>query len=72
MLSLAFIYKLAAAILQPLGGGTRHHLPRRHQQKRHLYFCSSRHCVSHVFFKPYCHNHSRKPHDDDEMKEAGE
>nr|BAA12564.1 SpoIIIAE [Bacillus subtilis] len=71
VLSLAFIYKLAAAILQPLGGGPVITCLDVISKSGHLYFCSSRHCVSHVFFKPYCHNHSRKPHDDDEMKEAG-
>ncbi|AGA24221.1 Stage III sporulation protein AE [Bacillus subtilis subsp. subtilis str. BSP1] len=72
VLSLAFIYKLAAAILQPLGGGpviTCLDVI----SKSVIYIFAALAIVSLMFFfKPYCHNHSRKPHDDDEMKEAGE
>lgn len=70
VLSLAFIYKLAAAILQPLGGGpviTCLDVI----SKSVIYIFAALAIVSLMFFKPYRHNHSRKPHDDDEIKEAG-
>lgn len=70
VLSLAFIYKLAAAILQPLGGGPVITCLDVISKSVIYILQLSPLCLS-CFFKPYCHNHSRKPHDDDEMKEAG-
>ena len=69
VLSLAFIYKLAAAILQPLGGGpviTCLGVISRSV----LYIFAALAIVSHVFPQYYSHYYSRQPHHDDEIKEA--
>ncbi len=48
VLSLAFIYKLAPRFFSRLEAGPSL-LASMSSAKRHLYFCSSRHCISHVF-----------------------